>query len=432
MRARHDDGKELNADFAVETDGASLSLVLESAGGRIAGAVGSRNSDYVPALTLLLRRLHDRRAMLVSAFVASARVSDLPEGERLLVEGPLDLAAVDDIERLRLDITRAQGRIGLPEGAAKEGNNRKRIQLRLAVPGYGPSDAARLAADLAEPQAALSADDLLRDLVGVEIRTATGRPNTVLGVRGDKVLVRTDRSPSGRWVEIDEVQHGLDLLTARGTVRVTVDELGHRSAFVGAVLATLPGTQVSANPAQVTIRMPTSTEVADDIHFGELDGVAQVKVRTEQARLRKLLAGERESAHCALCGDEYPLGFLVAAHIKKRAVCTDAERRDLRNIAMLPCSFGCDALYESGWITVDEDGNARGALPYAGLPDGMLRQRLQHLDGKRCAAYRPASEPYFAWHRTTAFRGDSDQLTDELSGPEEGRRGGISNLRWPV
>ena len=63
-----------------------------------------------------------------------------------------------------------------------------------------------------------------------------------------------------------------------------------------------------------------------------------------------MLAGDRELADCALCGHQYPLRFLVAAHIKKRSICTDAERRDLRNVAMLVCTFGCDALYEAGWI----------------------------------------------------------------------------------
>ena len=39
-------------------------------------------------------------------------------------------------------------------------------------------------------------------------------------------------------------------------------------------------------------------------------------------------------AHCAICGDLYPVRFLVAAHIKPRSVCTETERRDLTNVAM--------------------------------------------------------------------------------------------------
>jgi hypothetical protein len=42
------------------------------------------------------------------------------------------LGSVTDVEQLRLDITMAQGRVGLPAGAAKDGNNRKR-----QLPGIG-------------------------------------------------------------------------------------------------------------------------------------------------------------------------------------------------------------------------------------------------------------------------------------------------------
>lgn len=413
MRLRDAHGVELNADFNVEVDEGRLSLVLESAGGRTAGAARPRNDQYVPVLRLLLQRLRDREAVLLSALVASARVSRLSEDERTLVKGPLRLADVTDVEQLRLEITSAQGRVGLPAGARKEGNNRKRIRLRLDVPGYRLEDATKLAADLSTPynepvdQLAASrelptATELLDALTGIEIQTATGRPNTVLEVHGNVVRVRTERSPDGRPVDISEVQNGLDKLAERGSVQVTVDELGHRSAFVGAVLATLPEAQFVGSPAEVVLREPTGDDVAGDLHFGELDAVTSVKVRTEQRKLRKLLAGEATVAECALCGDRYPINFLVAAHIKKRAVCTDQERRDLTHIAMLACTFGCDVLYESGWVTVDQQGlvQARSA---SDLPKGHLRTRLLHLHSRHCKAHSINSEPYFAWHRANMF-----------------------------
>jgi hypothetical protein len=217
-------------------------------------------------------------------------------------------------------------------------------------------------------------------------------------------MVKTERSPEGQPVEVADVQNGLDLLAVRGSVQVTVEELGHRSSFVGAVLATLPGASTTSRPPTVTLNEPTDDEVANDPHFGELDVLAQVKVRTEQAKLRRLLAGDRTTAECALCGEAFPMEFLVAAHIKKRAVCTDTERRDLGNIAMLACGFGCDVLYESGWITVDREGVVRAHLP-ADVPDGGLRDRLRKLAGRTCGDHTVASEPYFGWHRTTAFRG---------------------------
>ncbi|SDZ24331.1 hypothetical protein SAMN05421504_11154 [Amycolatopsis xylanica] len=397
-----------------------MNLVLESAGGRAAGADRPRNHQYVPALRLLLTRLRDQQAVLLSALVASTRVSGLSEAERTLVKGPRKLAEVDDIEQLRLEITSAQGRVGLPTGASKEGNNRKRIQLRLDVPGYGLDDAAQLAADLAAPSAVTTgqpvkayglpeAKDLLDALIGVEIRTVAGRPNTVLEVRVAHVLVKTDRSPDGQVVDIGEVQRGLDKLAEHGSVRVTVDELGHRSAFVGAVLATLPGARFTGSPAEVTFDEPSGDEVAEDLHFGELDAVAKVKVRTEQAKLRKLLARGATSAVCALCGDQYPLTFLIAAHIKKRAICTDQERRDLLHVAMLACSFGCDSLYELGWVTVDQHGIVQTRSGDS-FPEGIFRNRLLHLQGRGCAAHSVDSEPYFAWHRMTVFAPSDSQV----------------------
>jgi hypothetical protein len=74
---------------------------------------------------------------------------------------------------------------------------------------------------------------------------------------------------------------------------------------------------------------------------------------------------------------------------------------------MLACSFGCDALYESGWITVDENGHVQTA-PLDIAPVGTFRDRLLRLDGLRCAAHSRNSEPYFEWHRTTTFRTASD------------------------
>lgn len=79
------------------------------------------------------------------------------------------------------------------------------------------------------------------------------------------------------------------------------------------------------------------------------------------------------------------------------------ERRDLHNIAMLACTFGCDALYESGWITVDDNGLVQ-TWPPDRVPQGSMRDRLSHLNGRASTAYTPSSAPYFEWHRTTIFK----------------------------
>jgi len=110
------------------------------------------------------------------------------------------------------------------------------------------------------PMAAqVDARDLLNSLVGQPIATVTGRPNTVLGIEGDSVIVATGRSPSGQPVPIEWVQSGLDRLLEDGEVEVSVPSLGHRSAFVGAVLLKVPGTMaVQATPPRVRLTDPTT------------------------------------------------------------------------------------------------------------------------------------------------------------------------------
>lgn len=426
VRPQGDDGRELNAEFAVEADGPHLSLVLESAGGRSRNDGPSRNHEYVAALTLLLRRLADRRAVLMEVLLASRRVSHMPKSQRTLASGPIELAGIVDFEQLRLNITTAQGRMGQQQDATKEGNNRKRIQLRLAVPGYGPDDASRLGAELAsrtvspdqpisvdangfgrddlmsavdqlarhrqsglhKPLALLwtigrlahdqgrlapwplfregvgqllaewavgphsdntpeypfwhlrtsaglwevhgvsqppgradttatagltqraaellqdpvfcmrvvtllvdrylssiadtglllhqlglaqshspipSAQELLKSLLGREIRTATGQPNTVLALEPTDVLVATTASPEGSLVPIHDVQHGLDQLSAHRAVRLHPTELGYRSSFVGAVLATLPNARFVEDPTRVILEDQRQTWITGEM-----------------------------------------------------------------------------------------------------------------------------------------------------------------------
>jgi len=86
-----------------------------------------------------------------------------------------------------------------------------------------------------------AARTLLESLIGQPISTVTGRPNTVLRVEGDSVVVATRRSLIGQPVAIEGVQSGLAQLLEAGKIEVSVPSLGHRSSFVGAVLLTLPG-----------------------------------------------------------------------------------------------------------------------------------------------------------------------------------------------
>jgi hypothetical protein len=67
-----------------------------------------------------------------------------------------------------------------------------------------------------------AARSLLESLVGKPISTVTGRPNTVLRVEGDSVVVPTSRSSAGQPVPIEWVQSGLDQLLETGEIEVSV------------------------------------------------------------------------------------------------------------------------------------------------------------------------------------------------------------------
>src|SRR4051812_48135760 len=91
----------------------------------------------------------------------------------------------------------------------------------------------------------MDASEYLRSLVGTTILTLTGKPNTVLRVEGAHVLVATQKSATGRPVPIADVQAAMDVLERDGEVVIDVETVGYRSAFVGAVLGSLPGATTS-------------------------------------------------------------------------------------------------------------------------------------------------------------------------------------------
>ena len=97
----------------------------------------------------------------------------------------------------------------------------------------------------------------LRSLVGKTLSTVSGKPNTVLAVDvvAGSVLGATEKSPQGAPVPIEDVQAGLDLLLERGEVLVWSPALlkHRRSAFVGAVLASLPNARSELCPARVIL-----------------------------------------------------------------------------------------------------------------------------------------------------------------------------------
>jgi hypothetical protein len=131
---------------------------------------------------------------------------------------------------------------------------------------------------------------------------------------------------------------------------------------------------------------------------GDSSGKAEVNTRKEQKILQDYLIQSRTEAICHLCGKEFPVTFLVAAHIKKRADCTDGERKNL-DVGMLACKFGCDDLYEKKYIFVDEKGiirrNQSKSITKA------MEPTIVSLDGKECSIWSDSNKEFFDAHRTS-------------------------------
>jgi len=95
------------------------------------------------------------------------------------------------------------------------------------------------------------AHGLLRRLVGKTLPTMTGRPNRVIAVGSHNVLIGTTKSPDGRWISIASVQAAIDRLERFRSIEISVASVGYRSAFIGAVLITLPGATQELKPRQI-------------------------------------------------------------------------------------------------------------------------------------------------------------------------------------
>ena len=140
---------------------------------------------------------------------------------------------------------------------------------------------------------------------------------------------------------------------------------------------------------------------------GVLERTARQVVRGEQAAVRRLLLGGGGRGVCFFCQREMSADFLVGAHIKRRSACSDLEKRDLANVAMLNCRFGCDELYERGLIGVDEHGTVLRSPDLSDLVAASYA--TAHIVDS--VGVPPESEGYFAWHLSHTFRRSSVEPT---------------------
>ncbi|MCX5009156.1 hypothetical protein OHB05_42320 [Streptomyces sp. NBC_00638] len=222
--------------------------------------------------------------------------------------------------------------------------------------------------------------ELAQELWGVDERTQQTWEYmyALSAVRGVNVPMDEVRSVLG-WVPNRNIQGFVALNEPDG--ELLVDLVGFESA--GA--PTVPGPR----------RSPTSPP-------GPSTSFALAAYRAEQTTIKQwLIPGS--VGECALCGRSFPKAFLVAAHIKKRAICSEEERWDTENIAMLACLLGCDSLYERGFITVEHGGQLQ-VSPLVEEASAVDQHIKDHLQGRITPWWTPAREPYYAWHRTHTFQ----------------------------
>ncbi|PNH86113.1 HNH endonuclease [Arthrobacter sp. AFG20] len=149
--------------------------------------------------------------------------------------------------------------------------------------------------------------------------------------------------------------------------------------------------------------MQTTDAVSEnEEHAERLDGYSGsvsdrltiASVRAEQRFLRGQQLLYRGNT-CSLCGLSLPDELFVAAHIKPRWACSENERMDARNVAMLACLLGCDALFELGYVVVSE----QGIIEPGKRRSEQVADRIQHVVDRKCLAHGEESRQYFAWHR---------------------------------
>jgi hypothetical protein len=68
---------------------------------------------------------------------------------------------------------------------------------------------------------------------------------------------------------------------------------------------------------------------------------------------------------------------------------------------MVACLFGCDALYESGLIAVDDEGKVISSPTV--VDETPLGKRVAALRGRAVSAFTDSSRGYFEWHKKNTY-----------------------------
>lgn len=132
-----------------------------------------------------------------------------------------------------------------------------------------------------------------------------------------------------------------------------------------------------------------------EIQLETTEGNANVSTRLEHRYIVQHLFQGKKTGYCCICHEEYPRHLLVAAHIKKRAVCTLKEKLDIENIALPMCRLGCDPLFELGYLSVQNGIVIKH--PSQEMTAG-IKEHLESVSGKAVLGWNSKNRKYFDWH----------------------------------
>lgn len=147
--------------------------------------------------------------------------------------------------------------------------------------------------------------------------------------------------------------------------------------------------------SDIHINAPNKSELRKIYSNQELDKHYTSTVRKEQGAFRKALFRNRTKSNCVICGKEFPIQFLVCAHIKKRSKCTIEEKLDYPSIVIEMCKFGCDELFEKGYIFVKDGTIHKNNKKNFNI---TLNDFIDQFSGHKCLRWDSERKKYFDWH----------------------------------
>jgi len=414
LKLRSGDGL-LDAELSIASvDSQGFVIILESAGGAT-GERRLRNSDYSDALAEILRRCAPIADSVEDCLLSSRPTRGLPESDRRIPPAspfsyPIPLDPRADFEKMRLALTSPQGHVA-SHAKRGGGNERKRISIRFKAKETHLTPSQILEALDAAPSDTPKRDrkDIATGLTRADVDAALAEWQR-LGQADFHRRFGTSRAAKFVIADPDGTEYDAKAILFAARSLAGLD--GVNSDFDGdrhTVLEPLEGLGYVVEDASVVDTQATDDRKPHDLDLsralqqakdfaGHTDALAERRVRREQRLLRRALGLGNGEHVCALCGRSYPDRLLVAAHIKRRSECTQEERIDIPAIAMVACAFGCDALFEFGYVFVNDQGIVESNL--RADETGPVRDRAHALHGNEVSGYNSASAPYFEWHRS--------------------------------